>query len=221
MVKLNKSSLPLHLEELLEKKSNPALYRDGEVFERLVDESHHKCYICEDDKVRLIAEHIRPHKGDKGLEYDWRNILPACDHCNSVKGQKYDNILNCLENDPEEYIAISMPIDDLKMSVKVSVILPAMEAEETKNLLDLVHNITNTAQRREYTIKLRRKAMKELMRLKENLVNYGAEQDIQRKEERYQSIVKMMDRSSPFAAIKRNMIRSKPIYMKEFGEYLS
>ena len=231
MVKISKSTLPPKLEKLLTKQSNPKHYRDGPVYDILLYDSHRKCYICEDDGQRLLPEHIKAHKGNKNLEYDWHNILPACWHCNEVKNSfKYDNILNCTTDDPEQYISTSISIADLRKNVIVSLreaIQKTQKAKdlydkalETRNLIHSVYNNEKTAQRCDYSNKLRKKVLKEQNKLKQKLINFETENDPQLKNEYRIAIIGMISRNAPFAAIKRDFIKSRPEYKREFGKYL-
>ena len=61
---------------------------------------HNKCAYCETDAgagAVLRIEHYRPRKGIKGeyhsgyywLTYEWSNLLPACEKCNSSKSNRF------------------------------------------------------------------------------------------------------------------------------------
>ena len=222
MVKITKSQLPPELQDLLNRKSNKRHYSDGDVMQICIDDNHKKCYICESGGEPLQAEHVKAHRGNKDLEYDWQNILPACVYCNSMKRHlKYDNILNCCTHDPEDYLVTSMA-DEL--TIEINVYTPHEnnpQAVETKSLLESVYNNVATAQRRDYSPKLRRKVVSELNKLKNALDSYANEPDAHLRESFRQSIIKLTMRCTPFAAIKRDYIKSIPAYKCEFGIYLS
>jgi 5-methylcytosine-specific restriction endonuclease McrA len=38
--------------------------------------------------VTEVADHVRPHRGDPLLAFAPSNVVAACRHCNSVKGQR-------------------------------------------------------------------------------------------------------------------------------------
>ena len=44
-------------------------------------------------------------RGDKKLKYDWNNLFWVCAHCNNIKSDKYEPILNCTTEPVEHLIA--------------------------------------------------------------------------------------------------------------------
>jgi len=89
MIHLSKRQLPPNI-TIKSKKD----YQSGVVFEILAEDCHNKCYICEDKPTTINVEHIIPHRGDPELQFDWNNLFLACGHCNNIKGEKYDEILD-------------------------------------------------------------------------------------------------------------------------------
>jgi len=62
-------------------------YNTQDVLNRLVGDAKNKCYLCESlGLVSVNTEHLVPHRGDKTLRLDWKNLLLSCAHCNSTKG---------------------------------------------------------------------------------------------------------------------------------------
>jgi uncharacterized protein (TIGR02646 family) len=74
-------------------------YKCGDVLTRLRTDFKNKCYICEAQPTSINVEHLRPHKGDRDLMFDWNNLYWACTHCNSTKGTQYTDILDCTSRD--------------------------------------------------------------------------------------------------------------------------
>ncbi len=108
MIKLTKRPLP---EGVVIKQESD--YRGGVVFKMLTEDCHDKCYICEDSvHTSPNVEHRIPHKGDRALMLCWDNMLLACSHCNNIKGEGYIGMLNPLETDPEQFIELSMDVDE-------------------------------------------------------------------------------------------------------------
>jgi uncharacterized protein (TIGR02646 family) len=75
-------------------------YRNPEVKQALIAETHGKCAYCE-SKIRHIAhgdiEHVRPKSKAPELAYEWDNLTLACDVCNENKGDYVSS--NDAEND--------------------------------------------------------------------------------------------------------------------------
>jgi 5-methylcytosine-specific restriction endonuclease McrA len=112
MVKLTKSPLPDGVTI-----TSPDDYRSGIVFETLINDCRHKCYICEDNPTSINVEHIVPHKSDPALKYDWDNLFIACGHCNNIKGERYSDVINPALTDPEEPMSSTLEEkSDLHMS---------------------------------------------------------------------------------------------------------
>ena len=88
----------------IEKKKANGDYKCGDVLPRLKKDFKNKCYICEQKEPTSInVEHFIPHKGDSELKFSWDNLFWSCAHCNNIKSDKYNNILNCTDiNDDVE-----------------------------------------------------------------------------------------------------------------------
>lgn len=89
-----------------EAKKVTGKYDKSDVIERLKEDFHNKCYICEMKELQdPNVEHLLPHKNGTYLErkFDWENLFWSCSHCNSVKNNgKYDDgIIDCCKDDPE------------------------------------------------------------------------------------------------------------------------
>lgn len=65
-------------------------------YARLVDTKDIK------EATSFQIEHLIPYRGDVELKYDWNNLLWACAHCNNIKLDKYDPIIDCTKEDVEK-----------------------------------------------------------------------------------------------------------------------
>lgn len=76
------------------------------MIDRLANDFHNKCYICEIKMQDLQVKYLLPHKDDRypDRNFDWNNLFPSCPHCNQVKNQKKyeEGILDCCRKDPEK-----------------------------------------------------------------------------------------------------------------------
>ncbi len=94
------------IESLQNAKKKNSTYNTPEVNSALREMFHGKCYICENREITSYQiEHLIPHRGDKELKYDWKNLYLACAHCNNTKLDKYEPILDCTKDNIEEHIA--------------------------------------------------------------------------------------------------------------------
>jgi hypothetical protein len=107
----------------------------------LESDCHGKCYICEDkprETAKLTVDHVVSRNGNPSLEFEWDNLLLACQSCNSdAKGRDYDNIINPCETDPESVIGFGMSHD--RRSAAISTDSRDEAVLETKQLLDKVY----------------------------------------------------------------------------------
>lgn len=93
-------------------------YREKDVIDRLKEDFHDKCYICELKGLQdPEVEHLLPHKNGRYQErkFDWNNLFWCCGHCNKVKNnEKYDaGIIDCCRQDPEKMLSFSLQEDDI------------------------------------------------------------------------------------------------------------
>lgn len=108
MVKIERTPTPPASLASEKVKANGS-YRKADVIKQLAQDFHKKCYLCEITELQSVeVEHLRPHRGDRDLKFDWDNLFLSCAHCNSVKNQgKYNGhgiILDCCKVDPESVL---------------------------------------------------------------------------------------------------------------------
>jgi len=198
MIKLTKRSKPP--QPITEEKH----YRNNPNFKALVEDCYGKCYICENDKsTTLNVEHRIPHRGDDSLKYDWQNLFLSCGHCNSIKGDKFDNILDPTKCDPEDFIALSLKTDSLVEIVEACALSDDTRTKQTIELLSLIFNGGSTAIKDVECAVLRNELSACIARFFQYIEGYRAEPN-----EGYDIIIeKEISRSSAFAAFKRGIIR--------------
>ena len=209
MVKLTKSELPPHIKIESEKD-----YRSDEVLKILTEDCHGKCYICEIKPTTINVEHIRPHSKNPDLKFSWYNLFIACGHCNGIKSDKFEELIDPTKCDPEDYIALSVETtDDLIERVKIKPLASDDSTMQTAELLRLVYNDGSTATRRLECSALRNDHLLFHIRVFWQYINnYREEPD-----SGYDIIVvKEIDRSSAFAAFKREIVRSDPELSAKF-----
>lgn len=89
---------------------------NDEVKKRLEADFNNKCCYCEDNNIKGTVEHFKPISKFPHLEFDWKNLLWACDNCNNIKGYKIEvenPIINPTEENPEPLLKF-----DLKGNIK-------------------------------------------------------------------------------------------------------
>ena len=203
MIKINKRPLPDGT--VIDKEDD---YRSGIVFDMLVGDCNNKCYICEDAELTSPrVEHRLPRNVYPALEFNWKNLFLACDHCNSIKRDEYVGIIDPTIVDPEEMIALSLELDDkLREWVVVRKVSGDADIETTISLLDAVYNPVNTSMKRLAGQNLRNKISHELSWFHKKLDEYRENPSEECKVE----LIRLLSDVSAFASFKRVMVRSVP-----------
>ncbi|MDR2869216.1 MAG: HNH endonuclease [Deferribacteraceae bacterium] len=178
-------------------------YRTNPNWNALVQDCFNKCYICECGKATTLnVEHLIPHKGNDALKYDWGNLFLACGHCNKAKQDRYDNILDPSQIDPEHCIELSLITESFIEKVNVKALACDAQTQQTTNLLNRVYN-GNTDIEKTESANLRNEISKCMQMFYQCLKDYQDEPDLG-----YDVLIsEAIARSSEFAAFKRKIIR--------------
>jgi len=121
-------------------------YNTEDVVDILEPMFHGKCYLCEQDELTdPEIEHFDPHMGDEAKKYDWENLYYSCGRCNSIKGTRHTNLLDCCDNNIDVLRGIkcllpSCPDSDISISTQLN----NLQANNTVELLNRCYNEKNT-----------------------------------------------------------------------------
>ncbi|MFN8576108.1 MAG: HNH endonuclease [Candidatus Sericytochromatia bacterium] len=207
----------------IEKNKPNGTYRCEEVYDLLKKDFHNKCYLCEEKGITSInIEHFKPHKGNRELEFDWDNLFLSCFHCNNTKGDKYNDILNCLDKETKILNIIKFDIKPYpKEKAKISTNSKDLKVKNTVKLLNKIYNGTTFHKRLESS-NLRQKLIEELVKFGRVLTEYFDDivNDLE-KEEYLKQIKKMLREDSPFCAFKVYIVLENEFFMKEFKDFIS
>lgn len=204
-----------------EKKKENGNYKCGDVLERLKQDFKNKCYICECSKPHSInVEHFRPHRGDKELKFAWSNLFWACAHCNNIKLDKFDDILDCTNIDDKiekrlKYDFKPFPFE----KVKIEALDNDSTTISTKNLVEAVFNGTTTLKTME-SANIRDALLREIQDFQFYVTEYFKETcDVTDKEFYQRKIKGHLSAASSFVSFKRWIIRENEFLRQEFGDY--
>lgn len=214
MVKCDKSPVAPASLAVEKAKGASGSYRGADVVEQLKTDFHDKCYICELKGLQdPQIEHLRPHKGNIDLKFDWNNLFWSCSHCNNVKNQrKYDGkIINCCQEDPEKHISCQYA----RNNVEITALDDEITSQMTAELINETFNLQNTGMR-VVTAAYRIKALQKEMNIFFNeLQRYENDKTPMNK----RRVIVRLKRSATFAAFKRSYIRNNEEYA-ELQEYV-
>lgn len=204
-----------------EKAKANGSWREEDVVLALFEDSHNKCYLCEDTLLTTInVEHFHEHGGDKDLKFDWNNLHYACGHCNYTKNDTFkkrdSNLLNCANPEclVDYWIIYRLEEDDkliahavIKQNPKANVSKYQKETDNTILLLDRIYNGTGTAIRNREAANLLTRVQLEIVSFKETLIKYIFAKETLSKEGYKTELGNAIADSSPFAAFKRWILR--------------
>jgi len=198
-------------------------YKCGCVLDRTKNDFHNKCYICEDANPHAInIEHFRPHKGNIDLKFAWENLFWSCAHCNNIKLDRFDNILDCTRKvdaieSKIEYIFKPFPFE----KVTVNPLNPDVATKSTAELIENVFNGTTKLKTIE-SANLRNKLLEEIQNFQSCLIEYFKSTcDEEDKKYFKRKIKSHLHIASSFTSFKRWIIKENPVLSEEFSDYLS
>jgi hypothetical protein len=206
MVKTNKSPLTAGTVIRSERDWMPGT----PVRARLEKECHCKCYICEDNTSVLNVEHIKSRHNypSPAFALGWDNLLLACkEHCNTLKGNSFDGIINPCVADPETKIGLSIGLG----AIVIEQLDCNTDTQKTAELLEMVYNATGlSVSWRTKCRKLRGKIDANVKMFLAYAENVG--------DDTYDELIRQeIDRSSAFAAFKRKIVRDNPELRSRFS----
>lgn len=202
-------------------KGKNGTYNTEEVMTALKEMFHSKCYLCEGKEIMSYQiEHLVPHKNNNQLKYDWNNLFLSCTHCNNIKGDKHNPILDCSREDVDKKIAFRKTGyfgTDEKFEFEA-----VDKGEATYNTIRLLEEIYygGTPQKRMEAAMIRQALRKEISAFKEYVREYnGAEGE--EKEDLLCMIKRELSNKSAYTSFKRWLIRDNGKYFPELLELLN
>lgn len=207
---------------VLEKQKESGTYRQEKVIQKVKQDFYNKCYLCEiKETTSLNIEHFIPHKGNKDLKFEWSNLFLSCYHCNNIKGHKYDNILNPVDEEEDVENLIKYRMEPFpKSKVEIVPLKTDDKIKKTCELLELIYN-GSTALKSEEAHNLKKKLLDDLMDFQEQLYIYYYEEvfedDVAAARK---NIAKHLNKKSSFTAFKRWIIKDNPVFYDDFKEFI-
>lgn len=202
-----------------EKLKSSGTYNQEDVVKRLAEDFHGKCYICEQNKPTSInIEHFYSHEGNIDLKFDWNNLFLVCAHCNNIKLNHFNNLLNCTDISDNAEMSIAhfikpFPKEKANFEIRIS----SVKAEQTKELLEKSFNGDHTPQKTLESSHLRDLLLKEIKVFQDLLIEYF---ECNKDGSYLIKIKEHLSSRSAFTAFKRWIIRENSVLNQEFGEYI-
>ena len=132
---------------------------------------------------------------DRDLKFDWNNLFLSCGHCNNIKKEHYNPILDCTKVEVDKKIAFRKK-GYFGIEEKLE-FTPLEDSIEIKNTIELLKNIYegNTPQKRLEAVTIRKELRKELFKFKEAIREY---EDTEESKKKIQELIYRMQDDNPY-----------------------
>ncbi len=149
MIYFSKASNAEIEEKLAHQKALPnGTYNLDSIIAQLDLDFRRKCYICEDRVKSIRIEHFRPQSLGVNEKFDWFNIFNACEHCNAIKSDNYQQLIDCTKDFPDRYIKFEIePLNPLGEQVLLTQLPGSRIHTDTVKLLNAIYQGTNLRKR--------------------------------------------------------------------------
>lgn len=193
-------------------------YKCGDVLQRLKQDFHNKCYVCEYKAPPDInVEHFSPHQGNLDKKFDWSNLFYVCGHCNNTKGIRYNTnehnrILDCTnpEHDPLNWIKYEITQYFPRQDVTITALSPDQVVQNTVGLLQEIYTGTTLLKQMEAD-NIKAKLQEELLQFQELLLAYHETTNPEEQSLYQNQIQRHLANSSAFTAFKIWFLRDHPL----------
>jgi len=130
----------------------------------------------------------------------------ACSRCNNIKGDKYNNLIDCCDPQQDAFRAIKHvpPITPYAKSVNIKAMSDDEKALETEAILDKIFNSEHTVNKKVSGSFLRRKIFDQYNLLLTQIVSYYSPVAIaMEKDQAIERMKILINRSEPYSAFIR------------------
>ncbi|WP_062570600.1 HNH endonuclease [Pseudoalteromonas arabiensis] len=212
-------------EEIPQDLGNGKQYNKPEVVKALKKMFFGKCYLCERGNVEdPEIEHFLAQANGGGRVL-WENLFYSCSRCNSIKSNKYNDLLDCTDDNIDVSAAIKLvmtvtPNDDV--IVEAAIANPNAQVINTVKLLNECYNNQNTGLRgvsRESLIEQIYEYLIVFIQTRGLLKNPSTSEE--REKEALGVLEKMMRPKHPFSAFWRWQYLGDSFLVDEYPELLN
>ncbi|MBY8287947.1 hypothetical protein KW528_17940 [Vibrio fluvialis] len=192
-------------------------YDSDEILEQLKDDFKGKCYICEDSVKSMRIEHFRPQSLGDDEKFDWFNLFNACEHCNAIKSDDYQNLIDCTKDYPDKKIKFEVePLNTIGEQVVITIVEEEQVHDDTINLLSAVYCGTDkykqTKRKQLEAQNIVRDLMEEINDFEDLISNYIKSPE----QHEIDDIRYEVNNESKFTAFKRWVVLNNPEYKEMF-----
>lgn len=192
-----------------------------DVIESLAATFLNKCYICETkEPFSFNVEHIVAHRGDIEKKYDWQNLFFSCARCNNIKGDRFNNLLDCTDPTLDTLRLIkhripSSPADEVIITPQND----SAQTLETAKLLNKVYNDNNTGNKKVSAISIRKSIFKRYYKLAHQMNIFIDEDATPNDKARAIEVIRhLMSKSGEYSAFLRWTVLEYPELLEQVGD---
>lgn len=205
MIRINKSE---QIPASLQRSGNK--YDGQDVQRQLLSDQNEKCYLCEqhvDEDFEI--EHFQSRTKNPELIAKWSNLLLSCRYCNGKKSNKFDDILNPLEEN------IETDVEHRLIEGNRAFFTSANDDQFTQNSITLLQSIFNGRGKVKNTKEERFFAsfLQKILHFLQIATQYLSDPE---NEKIGQAIENELDVNSEFLAFKYQIIRSNGALLAKF-----
>ncbi len=207
-----------------EKSNNPKSGKHNleDVIEQLKIDFKKKCYLCETKATSFEVEHLKSHKGNIELKFDWENLYLSCRHCNNIKSTSFDDILDCTKEDVERDIRYRIDLSYIA-NVEVTTTSSDERVQNTVKLLEKCFNGEHTPTKKLDSQNIKRKIVDEVKDFLDEINSYIDAKENDEEDEIPQierAIRRHLNNNSEYVSFKRCIIKYNPGLNEIFGHYI-
>lgn len=185
-------------------------YDGQDVYDKLKEIFHDKCYICETKSPQDInVEHFDAHLNDKEKKFSWKNLYFVCSRCNNIKGDRFNNLIDCCNPNEDVYRSLRLlpPYTPYAGEIVVESRLNNPKAESTVDLLRKVYNGKGTVNKAVSAEFLRTKIFESLNNLLDLVRNWHSPLSlIHEKEDALARMRLLIQPDAPYSAFMRDVL---------------
>ena len=189
---------------------NKTRYDGKDVYDSLKKIFHDKCYICETKSPQDInVEHFDAHMNDIEKKFSWNNLYFVCSRCNNIKGNHYNNLLDCCNVNEDVYRSLRLlpPYTPYAGNIVVEARVDNPKAASTVDLLKKVYNGKGTVNKAVSGEFLRMKIFESLNKLQTHVaIWYSYDSLPNEKDIAIERIRLLIQPEAPYSAFMRDVL---------------
>lgn len=185
-------------------------YDGQDVYDKLREIFHDKCYLCETKEPQDInVEHFVAHEKDDGKKFDWKNLYLVCSRCNNIKGNRYNNLLDCCKRDVDVYRSLKLlpPFTPYAKRLIIEARVRNADVDSTVELLDKIYNGTISVNKAVTSAFIRARIFERLCRLQGFVVTWYSDESLaDEKKVALDKIRMLIGPDAPYSAFMRDVL---------------